>query len=147
MTSTYILFIFICAKNTTKNAIRFKNNLSTKLCKYFPDFLGLTSFLRLEETVDLSKLLKFGRTCSNWQDAIGMNTKKGEAQTSKQLQNIFLQQIWHTAHGLLESYQQKSQRDMKGHDSRVLYMNLHKSLSSLNYPEPNIDKIHKIKTS
>ena len=36
---------------------------------------------------------------------------------------------------------------MKGHDSRVLDINLHKSLSSLNYPEPNIDKIHKIKTS
>ena len=31
-----------------------------------------------------------------------------------------LRQTWHTEHRLVQSHQQKSQRDMRGHDSRIL---------------------------
>ena len=40
-------------------------SFQTKLRECFSNFLGLAKFLRLEEMVDWSKLLKFGRTCSN----------------------------------------------------------------------------------
>ena len=40
-------------------------SFQTKHRECFSDFLDLTKFLRLEETVDWSKMLKFGRTCSN----------------------------------------------------------------------------------
>ena len=69
-----ILLIFIWAKKQNQNTTRFGN----KLCECFSNFLSLAKFFRLEETVDWSKLLKFGRTCSNLQSAIGMNTKIGE---------------------------------------------------------------------
>ena len=54
-------------------------SLQTKLCECFYNFLGLAKFLRLGETIDWLKLLIFGRTCSNWQGAIGMNTKTGKS--------------------------------------------------------------------
>ena len=43
----------------------------------------------------------------------------GKTQTTK-LQNIVLRQTWHTEHRLVQSRQQKSQRDARGHDSRIL---------------------------
>ena len=57
------MFSFICAKNS-QNVTRFGNSFQTKLRECFSDFLGLTKFLRLEETVDWLKLLKFS-SCSN----------------------------------------------------------------------------------
>ena len=70
----------ICAKKTQpKTQPGLAISFQTKLCDCFSDFLGLTKSLRLEETLDWSKLLKFGRTCSNTQGAIGMNTKKRES--------------------------------------------------------------------
>ena len=54
-------------------------SFQTKLRECLSDFLGLTNFLRFEETVDWLKLLKFGRTCSNWPDTMGMNTEIGES--------------------------------------------------------------------
>ena len=62
---TYILFIFICAKTQPKTQPGLEISFQTKLRECFSNFLGLAKFLRLEETVDWSKLLKFGRTCSN----------------------------------------------------------------------------------
>ena len=50
-----------------------------KIREYFSDFLGLTKFFSLDQMEDWSKLLKFDRTCSNWQGAIKMNTKIEEA--------------------------------------------------------------------
>ena len=38
----------------------------------------------------------------------------------QQLQNIILRQTWHTRYRVVQNYQQKRQRDMKKHDSRVL---------------------------
>ena len=58
-------------------------SFETKLRECLSNFLGLAKFLRLEETVDWSKLLKFGRTCSNSQSAIGMNAMMGESTTFK----------------------------------------------------------------
>ena len=64
-----------------------------------------------------------------------MNTKIGESTIFKaktkqwclrenskmpNLQNIILQQTLHTGHRLVQSHQQKSQRDMIGHDLRML---------------------------
>ena len=72
----YINCLFLFAQiNTTKTQPGLEINFQTKLREFFSDFLGLTNFLRLEETIDWSKMLKFGRTCSNWQGTIRMNTK------------------------------------------------------------------------
>ena len=60
----YILFNFICTKNKTKMLPVLAMSFQTKLRECFSDFLGLTKFLRLEETVDWLKLLKFS-SCSN----------------------------------------------------------------------------------
>ena len=35
--------------------------------------------IRFKEMVYWSKLLKFGRACSNWPETIGINTKLGES--------------------------------------------------------------------
>ena len=110
-----------------------EKSFQTKLLEYLPDFLGLANFLRLEETTDWSKLLNFGRTCSNWPDTIGMNTKIGESTIFKaktimltsgktqtyQNYKIVLPQTWRTGHRLVQSHQQKIQRDMREHDSRI----------------------------
>ena len=79
----HTLFIFVCAKKTTKMQPGLEISLQTKLSKCFSNFLGLGKFLRLEEMGDWSKLLKFGWTCSNWQGAIRMNTKIGESTVFK----------------------------------------------------------------
>ena len=138
-TCVYIYCLFLLAqKNTTKTRPGLKISFQKKLPECFSNFLGLTNFLRLEETIDWSKLLKFGRTCSNWQGKIGKNTKIGESTISEELklkqnnvdlrensnipklQNIILRQTWHTENRLIQSHQQRSQRDMGGHDSRIL---------------------------
>ena len=54
---------FYLRKNTTKTQPGLEISFQTKFRECFSDFLGLTKFLRLEETIDWSKLLKFGRTC------------------------------------------------------------------------------------
>ena len=46
------LSIAIFAQKNNENATRSGNKVQTKLCECFSDFLGLTKFLRLEETVD-----------------------------------------------------------------------------------------------
>ena len=74
----YCLFLF-SQKNTAITQPGLEISFQTKLCECFSNFLGLANFLRLKEIVDWSKLLKFGRTCSNRQGAIGMNTKIGES--------------------------------------------------------------------
>ena len=130
----YCLFLF-AQKNPTKTQSSFEIGSQTKLGKCFSTFFGFAKFLWLEETIDWSKLLKFGSTCSNWQGTIGMNTKIGESTIFKaktkqcclrensnmpNLQNIILQQTLHTGHRLVQSHQQKSQRDTIGHDLRML---------------------------
>ena len=59
----YRLFLF--AQKTTKTQPGLKISIQAKLRECFSNFVGLAKFLRLEETVDCSKLVKFGRTCSN----------------------------------------------------------------------------------
>ena len=76
---TYILFIFTCAKTQPKTQPGLEISFQTKLRECFSNFLGLAEFLRLQETVDWSKLLKFGRTCSNLKSTIEINTKIGES--------------------------------------------------------------------
>ena len=73
----YILFIFICKKTQPKTQPGLEIDFETKLRECFSDFLDLTKFW-LKELIDWSKLVKFGKTCSNWQGTIGMNTKIGE---------------------------------------------------------------------
>ena len=76
----YIYCLFYFAQiNTTKTQLGLEISFQTKLRECLSDFLGLKNFLRLEEMVDWSKLLKFGRACSNWPDTIGINTKVGES--------------------------------------------------------------------
>ena len=60
----YCLFLF-AQKTQPETQPGLEISFQTKLRECFSDFLGLTKFLRLEETVGWSKLLKFGRTCSN----------------------------------------------------------------------------------
>ena len=60
----YCLFLF-AQKTQPETQPDLQISFQTKLRECFSNFLGLTKFLRLEETVDWSKLLKFGRTCSN----------------------------------------------------------------------------------
>ena len=66
MTSIYVyiycLFYFVQI-NTTKTQLSLEISFQTKLLECLFDFLGLTNFLRLEETAEW--LIKFGRTCSN----------------------------------------------------------------------------------
>ena len=64
---TYTVY-FICTENKTKTQPGLEISFQTKLRECFSDFLVLTKFLKLEETVDWLKLLKFG-----------MNTKIGES--------------------------------------------------------------------
>ena len=62
----YIYCLFLFAQIiTTKPQPGLEIIFETELCECFSDFLGLTNFLRLEETVDWSKLLKFGRTLTD----------------------------------------------------------------------------------
>ena len=75
---TYYLFYF-AQINRTKTQLGLEISFQTKLRECLSDFLVLTNFPRLEEKVDWSKLLKFGRTCSNWPDTIGINTKVGQS--------------------------------------------------------------------
>ena len=76
----YIYCWFYFAQiNAIKTQLGLEISFQTKLCECLSDFLGLTNILMVEETVDWSKLLKFGRTCSNWPDTIGVNTKIGES--------------------------------------------------------------------
>ena len=76
----YICYLFYFAQiNTTKTQLGLVISFQTKLRECLSDFLGLTNFLRLEEMIDRSKLLEFGRACSNWPDPIGINTKVGES--------------------------------------------------------------------
>ena len=75
---TYYLFYF-AQINTTKTQLGLEISFQTKLCECLSDVMGLTNFLRPKETVDWSKLLKFGRACSNWPDKIGTNTRIGES--------------------------------------------------------------------
>ena len=56
---------FYLPKTQPKTQPGLEISFQTKLRECFSNFLGLAKFLRLEETVDWSKLLKFGRTCSN----------------------------------------------------------------------------------
>ena len=62
----YIFCLFYFAQiNTTKTQLGLEISFQTKLCECLSDVMGLTNFLRPKETVDWSKLLKFGRACSN----------------------------------------------------------------------------------
>ena len=132
-------------------------SFQTKLHKCFPDFLGFTKFFRHNEMADLPKLLKFGRTCSNWQSAIGMNTKinniqkwnrilltSGETNKFQQLQNIILLPTWQTGHRTVQSREGKNKRHKWEHESGVVgdESKQPKCLSSFNYPVPNVYKIH-----
>ena len=72
----YFLFCFVQI-NITKTQLGLEISFQTKL-ECLSDFLGLKNFFRLEEMVDWSKLYKFGRACSNWPDAIGINTNVRE---------------------------------------------------------------------
>ena len=56
------IYLFV-EKNTTKTQPGLEINFQAKLRECFSDFLGLDKLLKLEETIDWSKLLKFGRTC------------------------------------------------------------------------------------
>ena len=54
----YCSFLFMQKKNKKKqNVTRFGSKISNKLRECFSDFLVLTKFLRLEETVDWLKQL------------------------------------------------------------------------------------------
>ena len=76
----YMYCLFLLAQiNTTKTQPGLEISFQTKVHECFSDFVGLKNVLRFEEIKDCLKLLKFGRICSNWQGAIGMNTKKGES--------------------------------------------------------------------
>ena len=76
----YMYCLFLLAQiNTTKTQPGLEISFQTKVHECFSDFVGLKSVLRFEEIKDWLKLLKFGRICSNWQGAIGMNTKRGES--------------------------------------------------------------------
>ena len=76
----YMYCLFLLAQiNTTKTQPGLEISFQTKVHECFSDFVGLKNVLRFEEIKDWLKLLKFGRICSNWQGAIGMNTKKGES--------------------------------------------------------------------
>ena len=63
----------------------------------------------------------------------------GETQTYQNYK-IILRQTWHTGHRLVQCHQQKSWRDMREHDSRIL-ADKFKQIC-LNHPEPNVCKTH-----
>ena len=76
----YMYCLFLLAQiNTTKTQPGLEISFQTKVHECFSDFVGLKNVLRFKEIKDWLKLLKFGRICSNWQGAIGMNTKRGES--------------------------------------------------------------------
>ena len=63
----HIYCLFLIRRNETKTQPGSKISFQTKLREYFSNYLGLAKFFRFdrfEETIDWSKLLKFGRNCS-----------------------------------------------------------------------------------
>ena len=78
----YIYCLFLIRRNKTKTQPCSKISFQTKLRECFSNYLGLAKFFRFdrfEETIDWSKLLKFGRNCSKWQGRIAMNTETEES--------------------------------------------------------------------
>ena len=76
----YIYGLFYFAQiNTTKTQLGLVIIFQIKIRECLSDFLSLTNILRVKEMAYWSKLLKFGRDCSNWPDKIGINTKLGES--------------------------------------------------------------------
>ena len=72
--SVYIYCLFLFAqKKHNQNAISFWNKVSNNTSVSL--ISGFGQIFQAGRTVDWSKLLKFGRTCSNWQSKIRMNTK------------------------------------------------------------------------
>ena len=67
----------------------------------------------------------------------------GKLTNITKLQNIISRQTRHIGYRLVQSHQQKRERDMREHDSQEsLMMNLNKSLFDLIYPESNVYKTH-----
>ena len=161
------IFIYICTHclfyfakiNTIKTELGLEISFQTKHLEYLSDFLSLTNFLRLEETVDWPKLLKFDKTCSKWSVQLEWIPGLESQQYSKlkqnnvdlrkssnipKLQNMILRQTWHTGHRLVQSYHQRVKETREGMTQVFLMMNLNRSLFSLNYPKPNVYKTYQI---
>ena len=75
----YTYCLFLTQKNETKTQPGSKISFQTKLPECFSNALGLAKFFRFDETINWSKLLKFGRNCSNGQGKTGMNTETEES--------------------------------------------------------------------
>ena len=60
----YCLFYFVQI-NTTKTQLGLVISFQIRIRECLSDFLSLSNFLRLKEMVYWSKILKFGRACSN----------------------------------------------------------------------------------